>query len=53
MRDLCVVKEKENTCVRHMFIAHQLKLSALGIIYLLYDSTGVLGTDDKKIHTVK
>lgn len=31
-----------------MFTAHPLKLSAPGIIYLPYDSTGVLGTDDKK-----
>lgn len=27
--------------------------SVLGIIYVLYDSTAVLGMDNKKIHTVK
>lgn len=38
----------KRTRLRHMFVAHHLKLSVLGIIYLLYDSTGVLGMDEGK-----
>lgn len=52
-RHLCMIKAKQTHAQDTCLLLTTLNSLHWGLFILLYDSTGVLGMDDKKIHTVK